>query len=366
MPVGGVGRLTGGDSFFTFVAIMRDSIQGVVPLSYVALLFDYLQQCGENAEALLGMPRPDVDSDKLARYPVAQWKRLLELAAQRLDNPRLGLELGQQVSTGLFGVLGYVLMACPNLGAALQRLQQYHRLVYDVNPLSLFAQGDNLVLSWGVERGRPGALVDEFAITALVQFARDITGREVALQQLSFVNPAPPDLGPYQAYFNAPVSFSQAETRLVFANAVLALPLRQPDATLLGILEAQLQEQLQALGAERSLEKQVREQLLRGCAEGEADLQHVAAALCMSSRSLRRHLAEAGLSFKTLLEETRFFLARQYLADPRLQLAEISLLLGYSSQSAFNRAFSRWTGQTPRQYRLEYHLPGDHSACWYS
>jgi AraC-like DNA-binding protein len=72
----------------------------------------------------------------------------------------------------------------------------------------------------------------------------------------------------------------------------------------------------------------------------------------MSERTLQRHLAQAGLSFQALLDRSRQHLAEAYLRDPRLELAEIALLLGYSEQSAFQRAFKQWTGQTPRQWRL--------------
>ncbi len=329
-----------------------NQLRGVVPLSYVALLYDYLDAQGVDAPALLAGPRPDTEADKLARFPVASWKCLLERAAKYLQNPQLGLVLGQQVDTRLFGVLGYVLMACQDLGAALERLQQYHQLVYDVNPLRVAQQGDTLVLSWGVERGRPGALVDEFAIAALVQFARDITGQRLVLTEVSFVNPRPENIEAYQDYFAAPLSFSQAETRVGFPLATLHTPLRRPDSALLELLETQLKQQLQSLEHEPEWLTELRHRIAHGCAEGGADIEQLAAELAMSGRTLRRRLAEQGFTFKSLLDDTRFALAKQYLDDPRLQLAEIALLLGYSAQSAFNRSFSRWAGKTPRQYRL--------------
>lgn len=92
--------------------------------------------------------------------------------------------------------------------------------------------------------------------------------------------------------------------------------------------------------------------LVRLLPEGEVSVDKVARALHQSTRTLQRRLAERGMSWQQLLDRTREQLARQYLRDPGLSLAEIGLLLGYSEQSAFTRAFRRWTGQTPQAYRM--------------
>ncbi len=333
--------------------MMKSELQGVVPASYVGLLLDYLDQQRLEASAVLGAEYIDESSGQttLARYPVARWKLMLERAATALNDPLLGLHLGQRVGPALFGALGYVLLACPDLGAALQRLEQYHRLIYDVNPLRSVEENGALVLSWGVERGRPGPLVDEFAIAALIRFARDITGVELTPQTVWFVNGVPADSGPFEAYFKAPVLFAQGETRVVFPLAVLDLPLRQPDAGLLALLEAQLEVQLGELDDSSELEQQVRSHIARLCRSGRDSLEGVAEQMCVSSRTLRRRLAEQGLSFRGLHDQTRRCLAEDYLVDLRLQLPEIALLLGFSAQSAFNRAFICWTGETPLHFR---------------
>ncbi|MER8326214.1 AraC family transcriptional regulator ligand-binding domain-containing protein, partial [Acinetobacter baumannii] len=82
---------------------------------------------------------------------------------------------------------------------------------------------------WGVARGRPGALVDETAIASLVQLARDLTGRYWPVRHVSFVNPAPMWVQPYEDFFGGQVGFDEPVTRLVFDPEVLALPLRKSD-----------------------------------------------------------------------------------------------------------------------------------------
>ena len=164
--------------------------QGVVPSTYVRLLYEYLERRGLDARKLLKEPPPAAVDRGLGRYPVARWRRLLERASAHLDDPLLGLHLGRSITPAHFGVIGYVLLACGNLGAALQRLQQYQRLVYDVNPMRYRLEPSSVVLEWGVEHGRPGALADETAIAALVQMARDLTGKGFPPDEVCFVNAA--------------------------------------------------------------------------------------------------------------------------------------------------------------------------------
>lgn len=328
-----------------------DAAQGVVPGTYVRLLFEYLDARGVHAAKLLGETAPDPACVGPGRYPVERWRRLLEKAAAHLRDPDLGLHLGQTVTPRHFGVMGYVLLACGNLGAALTRLHRYQRLVYDVSPMRLHAQGNHVTLEWGTEHGRPGRLVDETAITALVQFARDITGDAAKIETVHFVNEPPPKLAPYRRYFGGEVLFAQSATRVRLPLSLLAKPLRQPDAALLGLLEQQAERLLADLPDAGDLEQAVRRSVGTLAREGEISLERVAATLHTSPRSLHRRLERIGLGFRALRDDTRRRLAEQHLADRGIGIAEVALLLGYSEQSAFTRAFRRWTGQTPLAFR---------------
>ena len=84
---------------------------------------------------------------------------------------------------------------------------------------------------------------------------------------------------------------------------------------------------------------------------GEPTLSHIAKHLALSPRTLQRRLGEHALRFADLLDATREGLARSYLNDRKISMAEVAYLLGYSEQSAFNRAFKRWTGVSPTQFR---------------
>lgn len=352
---GRVRGLTGPDKFLTLPAMSKAGesveVRGMVPSTYVRLLYEYLERRGLDARRLLREPPPQPADRGTGRYPVARWRSLLERAAAALEDPLLGLKLGRSITPAHLGVIGYVLLACGNLGAALQRLEQYQRLVYDVNPMRYHAEGSSVVLEWGVEQGRPGPLADETAIAALVQMARDLSGKRFAPEQVSFVNPAPASLKPYRDWFGCPVRFGAASTTLRFPARYLALPLRQPDAALLALLQQQADALLAELPDSDDTEQSVRRCIVRLSREGEVSLQRIAAELHTTPRTLHRRLEQRGRNFRSLREDTRRRLAEDYLRDPRLRLAEIAQLLGYSEQSAFSRSFRRWTGETPRRWR---------------
>jgi AraC-like DNA-binding protein len=147
------------------------------------------------------------------------------------------------------------------------------------------------------------------------------------------------------------VSFDAPATRLRLPLAALALPLRSPDPLLLEMMERQAGQHLQRVETADGFERSVRGRITRLLREGTPDVDSVAAGLHTTTRTLHRRLAERGWNYQRLLADTRHRLAEDYLANPRLQLAEIALLLGYSEQSAFNRAYRQWTGRTPLQAR---------------
>ena len=326
---------------------LRDA---VVPNTYVHLLYEHLQAQGLDAEALLGETPPPPQG----RFPVLRWRQHLRRAASALNDPLLGLHLGQRITPRHFGVLGYVLLSCGNLAGALARFERYQRLIYDVNPMRLEQREDQIILSWGIERGRPGSLVDETAIAALMQFCRDITGLpDARANSIAFINPAPIEIQPYVQWFGCPVHFECDRTQVVFSRHLLEAPLRQADAALSADLDKQAAALLGQLerGEEAPLSAQIRQMIAARLRYQTASAEHCAAALHTSPRHLHRRLAFEGSRFRELQAQTRRQLAEHYLHDPRLQLEEIAILLGYAEHSAFSRAFKQWTGQSPRQFR---------------
>jgi AraC-like DNA-binding protein len=335
---------------------VRDTVQGMVPQTFLTVLSSHLRQQGLDPEAVLPREALNSRAHHLGRVPAEWFCQSLLRAAERLNDPLLGLHLGQHLQPSHLGALGYVLLACNNLGAALQRIQRYHRLLHDINPIQHHVEDDCLVLQWGVSRGKPGALFDETGITAIVQFARTLSGRAgsaMAVRAVDFVNPPPSAAAQlaFRAHFGAPVRWNQAETRLVIPLSLLQTPLHQPDPVLRGLMEAQVEAALAHLPEPGDLVELTRRVVRQLAPQGMPELDRVAAELQLSPKVLYRRLAERGHQFRSLRDGALKELAELHLSDLRLTLGEVSELLGYTEQSAFSRAFKRWSGMSPLQWR---------------
>ena len=328
-----------------------------VPASYVRLLYDYLDDLGLDGAAMLGAPAPGPGPGPgpgpALSFPALRWCALLASAAQQLQDPLLGLHVGATITPAHLGPLGYVLLASNNAGAALARYLACQRLIHDVSPVRHYLDGERLVLEWGAQSRAMGLLANQCGMAALARFASIMTGACAAAAPvgLDFVEARPADFAAYQSMFGCPVRFGQDAMRIVFAASLLAQPLCARDPALVALLERQIDTLLAALPASDDLADAVRRQSAQLLLQGEPALDAVARALHLSGRTLRRRLAERGWQFRALLDDTRHRLAQDYLRDQRLALPEVALLLGYSEQSAFSRAFLRWSGVTPARWR---------------
>lgn len=314
------------------------------------LLQDYLDSRGLVATAcrtrLAAWP-----SD--GRMPLAEWVTLLHMVAAEDPQPSVGLAIGQCIKPRHAGVIGYLALSCDTIGEALLRFERYHRLVYDGDPVQLDMTQDQVRISWGAAQGKPDRLADETAMSAFATLTRTLVDASVTARSIEFMSDAPSNITPYEAFFACPVSFGRTRSSATFSADYLVLPIRHRDPGLRTLLEQQADTLIHALPENDEFGHLLKQALLRTLHQGEPTLENVASALHLSPRTLQRRLGSQGLSFHTLLETTRLALAQDYLANPTLSLTEIALLLGYSEQSAFTRAFRRWTGHTPRQARQQ-------------
>lgn len=321
-------------------------------ISYLRALFDHLRQQGIEAAAVLQGKAIDLD-DREARLPEAEAAELFNRAAALLGDEALGIHVGEQIRPGHYGALGYVAMACATLGEALACQQRYQGLVLSIAPLQMRAEGEVVELSWSAEPRPDYRHLAEFNLAALLSFVRWITGRPLQPLGLDLMTPEPPSLTEHQRVFGCPLRFRQSRYRLRVPAAWQALPLSQPDPAMRSLMDRLAERQMQQLSRIDDPVAPARAQVARQLGEGVPELGKVAAALNLSPRSLQRLLQEQGLSFTQLVDTVRRELAERYLAEPTLDLTDLAFLLGYSEQSAFQRAFKRWTGQTPGEYRRQ-------------
>ncbi|TSD79679.1 MULTISPECIES: AraC family transcriptional regulator [unclassified Pseudomonas] len=295
---------------------------------------------------------PQQMDDPNARYPLSATTRLWELAVQASGDPAIGLRVSRFVSPTTFHALGYALVASGSLREVFERIVRYHQVVSDALTLELSAEGERYHFRLLQPPDSPAPAleaIDAFA-AIYVRTCRNRLGRDYAPLAVYLRRPEPADPKPWHAVFRAPVFFGAEEDRLEFAARDFDSHLDDANPELAEHNETVLKRtlaQLQPLTWERKVRRAIEEQL----PEGEPSAERIAQALHLSLRSLQRHLADEGCRFDALLNECRENLALLHLRDPHCSLAEISYLLGFADTSSFSRAFKRWTGMTPGQFR---------------
>lgn len=300
---------------------------------------------------------PQELGDPDGRIPFSRHIALLEAIERAPRAAELGLWMGKHLQIEALGVVGYVMQHAPDVRTALGCLDRFQRLLGDGIGPELREEAGCLVLE-RVEPPRVAGLMASSLAAPLgtVALVHQLIGgapSEPIATEVTFQHPPVPAhvLAELQELLRCPVHFNAEATRLKLRASILEAPLVAPNPGLfdyLGRHAAALQARVQAsvtLGA------RVRELLVAQLREGEPAQATIARRLGLSERTLQRRLSEEGVAFAALVDEVRAELARLYLGDPKLAVFEVAFLLGYSEPSAFNRAFRRWTGQSPSQFR---------------
>ncbi|WP_248745474.1 AraC family transcriptional regulator [Pseudomonas sp. MWU12-2037] len=295
---------------------------------------------------------PQLMDDPNARYPLSATTRLWELAVASSGDPAIGLRVSRFVSPTTFHALGYALVASGSLREVFERIVRYHQVVSDALELELSREGERYRFRLRVPKDSPAPApeaIDAF-VSIYVRTCRNRLGRDYAPLAVYLRRPEPADPTPWHTVFRAPVFFAAEEDRLEFACSDFDSHLDDANPELAEHNETVLNRTLAQLKP-LTWERRVREAIEAQLPEGEPSAERIAQTLHLSLRSLQRHLADEGARYDTLLNECRENLALLHLRDPQCSLSEVSYLLGFADTSSFSRAFKRWTGITPGQFR---------------
>lgn len=298
--------------------------------------------------------RPEqLDSPEL-RVPARDAARLIGNAIAQTSDPGLGLEIGLQMKPTSHGNLGSAAMTCRTLGEAIDLVARYWRLQLRDVALRVFADGPQVVLELRESQplGPFRQLFLEWVTTALYQMGMTILVNHSPAPEAEiwFDWPEPDYFGRYRSRLPS-VRFEMPSVQLRFAAAYLEQPLRLADTATARRSVERCERDLRLLELEAvDVVERVRIALVPG-SDGFPDLDSVATGLGMSGRTLKRKLHERGYRFRSLLDDARLREARRLLMNPEIEIGQIAELLGYSDAAGFNRAFRRWSGETPSQAR---------------
>lgn len=304
----------------------------------------------------LALPEQLQKIQNLERFDYVIWRDLLEDLNRLHPRTGLGLEIAAYVQPKHLGIIAYLALSCENLGEAMACYQDFHRLIYDGSPLLVEFNHPYVSIRWEAPEPNPTQLTDEIAIALMIQFLKlFMSGEGINLHEVHFLNSAPKNISVYEQYFQCRVRFDQPRTQLILPVAEAFKPLRTGDHTLQQLLLQQAQALLDKLPNSTQLDQRLQQAILTGLQKNLYQIEPISRQLGMSIRQLQRHLQQQDTTYQNRVQEVRHLLAEQYLKDPHLSLLEIALLLSYSEQSAFQRAFKHWTGRTPQQWRKQRH-----------
>ncbi len=287
-----------------------------------------------------------------ARLPVRFGDETFARIASLVPDPAFALHSAECWHPSNLGTLGYAWLSSETLRAALARLTRYAKIVGEKATCRCMDRPNGLHLIYESMRGNSlvGYVMADFAMAIMVDMCRTNFGPSLALESVYLRRPRPVGSRPYEDFYGCPVTFGEAEDGFVLGRHVADKPLPTANQELATTFDAILAAELAKLGSS-DIEARARAYLLEQLTSGEPSEALLAREMGMSSRTLQRKLGELELTYRSVLEKTRYDLALRYLDDPAKTITDITFLLGFSEQSAFARAFKRWSGKTPSSCR---------------
>ena len=296
----------------------------------------------------------DPDGRVPHRAMMALWNRAREVTG----DDHLGIHLAEAAPLESFEVHAYALLSSPTLREAYRRACRYQRLIHEATDLTLEEVPEGAVLHHAL----PGGLSvprhpAEFLVTLWARFGRLVTGTPWNPDIVCFAHDAPRSTAEHERVFGARVQFSSGRTAMRIPNAVLDAANTHADPGLVQVLDRYAASLLGDAPSRMTLGNRVRAILIEALGSDSPSAGAVAKRLNMSVRTLHRSLRSEDASYREILEQFRQERAAALLAQRQCSIAEVGFVLGFTELSSFYRAFRRWTGKTPAEFRAGANAP---------
>lgn len=315
----------------------------------------FIVQHGGDLDRVFG--RAGIDPEHLLHptlsLPLTNYCKVLEEAACQTGCDNFGLRYGQQFQPQALGLLGYIGLCSATLEDALINFAQafpfhQHSTLIELVDLGECYRFDYQVRHGAISERRQDA---ELTMGMALNLVRHVLGPDWAPRHVAFEHGRPHDWHEHRDAFQSDVGFSQAcNSLLIPKRDLIGKAMPGSDPILLMLIKDAIR-QLGDNGRETSLLEQTRQTIQRTLHLGEPALDEVAHTLGLSEWALQRKLREQGLSFTQLVDQIRQQSAIVHLKQPDMSITRLASILGYSETSAFSRAFKRWFGLSPKQWR---------------
>lgn len=287
--------------------------------------------------------------DSQLRTPHSAQNLFWQAAEDVSGDTDIGLHLGKHMPLLKGQVIEYLFFSSPTLGDGIRRMLNYQRLISDAISLQLIEENVDAYISFSFP-DMPLRQLTECSCGALIQFLKAVSDNVFTAKRIHLTHASGDNPGEYAKVWEAPVDFDQDENRVYFDKTFLNYRSLHAQPELFSVHEQLANQQLANLELQ-DLIADVQTHIAGLLETGEINVETVAKQLNMNPRALRSQLTEAGTSFSQVLNDYRHHLAKKLLAKTNESIAEIVYLTGFSEPSTFYRAFKRWEGITPVEYR---------------
>ena len=318
-------------------------------------MIDACARLGLDTDQILNAANLDraVLQDPDARIPLEQMDALWKKAYDLSNDPNLALHAIEVLPFGAYRVIDFLATSAPTIGEALAKVSRYFPIINAAVRLP-YVVGDREV-TLGIEAPtRPATITRpyaEYTLAAVFLRTRIATNQPYPLTRVEFSHPRPSDISEHERLFECPVVFGADACRMTLARDVWDTPRTGTDPALFSVLETHAKMLLERVPDPDDIVSRVRTAIEAELRGGDPSLESIARTLAMSARTLQRRLRDHGVLFNDVLDELRFRAAKSYLAQKDVAGTEVAYLLGFAEQSSLNRAFRRWAGQTPTEFR---------------
>lgn len=330
------------------------------PTTYTRILLQ--RWPAQASELLLGTGLQASALHSLPTITAARQLTIFGNAMRLAGRSQWALDFGRQLNINSHGPLGFAALSAPTLGDGLEVFGRFARIRAPYLGFDLHDHGQRLQLTVSTRLCALGALelpLIEIILQVAASYIDAVVGPNAIDMTLFIAHPPPAHAALYTEYFHCRVEFGAGFNGIALPASLKALPCPLHDDKTYRAALARCREALDAVlspddvvaRAGHWLAAHFDQVAARGAAAGQPRLQDLAAALCMSPRTLIRQLGQHGKSFSGLRTAQQLEIARVMLNDARYTVSEISNLLGYGDAANFGRAFRRMTGVSPGQYR---------------
>jgi AraC-like DNA-binding protein len=329
-----------------------------VHIGLVQFLIRYMSDAGFDSADVFRIAgvSPDILESMEERVPSRPFRAIWESALQLAEDQDFGLHIGIEMANSTIrgNFLFYIMMNCPTTKRAMERFIRYHKIMENASRHQLTIKRNLAYFTW--KYVNPGFKTPrhnyEAQLCSSALVFRRITENNLDLKEVRFKHPRPDDISEHERIFNAPVLFEQPQNELVIGQECLEAPIVQASSELLDTLEQFAEKLLSRLKLSQTYSEKVTQEINKSLVRGDrTGIESVAKALGMGVRSLQIKLKNEGKTYQEIFDELRKEIAREYLQKPDITICDVTFLLGFSEQSAFNHAFKRWTGYTPMEFR---------------